>query len=204
MIHEKSFYSTLRYIILFSGTEFIGNRNYFEEKKIYFRTKRGQHKAAFAEHGIYLVKRRLYTQMRTTYSQNWPKFLPLITQAVNNTKNPAIGNLRPADITSPLQDPLIDEAIGFPAVPSIEEFENNQKTYEKSRFLLQVGNYVYADEKEGKDAFYKSFDVQVTFSNTKNKVPNSFRNVFGILFFAFLNLGSPTISIVILIAGQNM
>ena len=78
-------------------------------------------------------------------TQNWPKFLGSVVKAINNSPNSAIGGIRPASISSPTDDPLIDHAIGYqPDVP-VGIQKANQKQYERNKSELQVGNYVFLD-----------------------------------------------------------
>lgn len=145
------------------GTEFVGNRKYFEDLKIYFRTLRGKHKAGFAEHGIFIVKRKLYMLLRSRLSQNWPKNLQIITDNLNSRSLPTLGGLCPKDVRGREFDPEVDSAkdkahLTKPTL-SFEEKEKNQKKYEADPSKkLQVGAYVYAALKD--DNFYKSFDIQ--------------------------------------------
>ena len=98
--------------------------------------------------------------MRSGLTKNWPSLLQNITLAVNKTKNPAIGFLKPDEIKSPSQDILVDQVMGYPKVLSVEEFNESQEKYEENLKKLQVGAYIYADEKSSADPFYKSFHVQ--------------------------------------------
>ena len=139
------------------GGEFLGNKSFFERQKIFFKIKTGRNKASFAEHGILLVKRRLFRLLRTLLTRDWPKYLPNIVKNLNNTPNPTIGGLKPNAIKSRTDTPMIDKKIGYhPDVP-FETQVQNQKEYEKNRHeSLQVGNYVYVDFPLS--SFEKSFD----------------------------------------------
>ncbi len=96
--------------------------------------------------------------MRTLMTQNWPKYLESVVQAINNSPNIAIGGLRPSTIKSPMDDPKIDERLGFKDDIPIETQKKNQKIYEKQKKKLQVGNYVFLDFVP--TAFSKSFDTK--------------------------------------------
>ena len=114
-----------------------------------------------------MVKRRLYRLMRTLYTKNWPSNLQAIVRAINNSPNSAIGYLKPSQIKSPLDDPLIDNAIGVPQDASFETQVQNQKTYEQNSANLQVGDHVYLDFAAA--TMEKGFDTPVT-QNTINTI----------------------------------
>ncbi len=113
---------------------------------------------SFAEHAILLVKTRLFWLLRTRLTKNWPKYLSHVVKAINNSPNSAIGGLRPSQINSPMDDPKIDEAIGYKPDVSVEKQKQNQLAYEKQKKNLQVGNYVFLDFTPSK--FQKSFDTK--------------------------------------------
>ncbi len=116
------------------------------------------YKFSFAEHGILLVKTRLFRLLRTLMTQNWPKYLKQVTRAINNSPNSAIGGLKPAQIKSREDGVLIDKKIGVKLDVPVEEQKKNQKQYEKNRTLLQVGNFVYLDFPPS--TLGKSFDTK--------------------------------------------
>ncbi len=138
------------------GTEFTGNKKYFQTESIYFKVKIGRHKAAFAEKGIQIVKRRLYRLLRTLRTTDWPKYLAQVVSAINNSPNSAIGYLRPSDIKTPEDDPKVDKAEGLKEDVSFQQQEENQKRYEENKNTLQKGDHVHADF--GPSPFAKSFD----------------------------------------------
>lgn len=138
----------------------MGLKKWFLDKEVFFKVKVGNQKAAFAEHGIMRVKARLYRCMRSLLSQNWPKFLPLVTAALNATPNVAIGNLTPDSIKSNMDDPKIDDALGgIKRLPSGKEREENKEAYEQQQDALKAGDFVYADFPHNQ--FNKGFDTQV-------------------------------------------
>ncbi len=139
------------------GQEFLSNKNFFENKNIYFKIKTGAHKAAFAERAIQTVKHRLYRLLRSYMTRNWPLYLNDIVQVINHSKKKAIGGLRPSDIISPLDDPKIDAAKGIPEDVSFRQQQKNQDNYEKNKKNLQVGDFVYVDF--GPTTFAKGFDT---------------------------------------------
>ena len=141
------------------GSEFLGNKKYFKEKKVYFKIKTGNNKASFAEHSIYLVKRRLYRLLRALIKADWVTYLSQVVANLNNTPSSAIGGLRPAEIQSSRDDPKIDATRdGFHALYTVEKLQKNQTSYDKNKRRLQPGAYVYADFPSS--LFDKSFDLQ--------------------------------------------
>ena len=66
-------------------------------------------------------------------------------KAINNSPNSAIGGIRPGSISSPTDDPQIDNAIGYQSDVPVEEQKKNQKKYENNRYRLQKGTYVFLD-----------------------------------------------------------
>ena len=140
------------------GTEFKGNKKYFKEKKFFFRFKTGLNKASFAEHAIYLVKRRLYRILRSLLKDNWAFYLSQVVKNLNNTPNSAIGNLKPSEINSHLDDEKIDKIKGVPQYPTLNELIGNETSYSKNKKNIQLGDYVYADFPS--KLFDKSFDTQ--------------------------------------------
>ena len=64
------------------GKEFLGPcKKLLSEKKILYRTKQGKNKANYAEHSIFLVKKKLYMLLRGSLSQDWPEFLQNVTNS---------------------------------------------------------------------------------------------------------------------------
>ncbi len=138
------------------GAEFVGNKDFFKKNKIFFKIKTGRHKAAFAEKGIQIVKRRLFRLLRTLRKENWPDYLESVVKAINNSPNIAIGFLRPSEIKAPEDDPKVDKAKGLKEDVSFQDQEEKQKKYERNSSLLQKGDHVHADF--GPSVFAKGFD----------------------------------------------
>ena len=127
------------------GSEYVGNKAFFEKEKIFLKWKIGLNKASFAENAILIVKRKLFRVLRKLLTQNWPKYLPIVVRSINNTPNQAIGGLRPNMIKSREDTPLVDSTIGFhPDTPFDVQLEN-QKKYELNPTKLQKGSYVYVN-----------------------------------------------------------
>ncbi len=106
-----------------------------------------------------MVKRRLYRLCRTLLTKNWPKYLKLVVQALNDTPNSAIGFLRPNEIKSPLDDPKIDAVIGVPEDITFSNQAENQSKYEADSTKLQRGDHVFMDFPPS--MLEKSFDTPV-------------------------------------------
>ncbi len=139
-------------------------RKFFKQRNILFKTKYGQHKASFSEHFVYLIKKRLYSAMRSEISDNWPALLPYIIKALNQKRIKVLGNIMPSEINSEWDDVKLREAQKNNKVkvyhePNWETQNQNQKTYLESKKILQPGSYVYVDKKT--EVFNKSFFVQV-------------------------------------------
>ncbi len=127
------------------GSEFLGNKTFFKEEKIFLKFKTGANKASFAENAILLIKRKLFRLLRTLLTRNWPKYLPTVVRSLNNTPHQALGGLRPSIITSRKDTPLIDGTIGFHPDTPFQTQQENQKKYELNPTKLQVGAYVYVN-----------------------------------------------------------
>ncbi len=106
-----------------------------------------------------LVKRRLYRLCRVLLTNNWPKYLKTVVQALNNTPNKAIGFLKPSEIKSPLDDPKIDAVVGVPEDITFQDQIRNQESYESETKNLQIGDHVFMDFPPA--TLQKSFDSPV-------------------------------------------
>ena len=107
-----------------------------------------------------MVKRRLYRLCRSLRTENWPKYLAKVVEALNNTPNSAIGYLKPVEIKSPLDDPKVDSAVGgAPEDVPVAEQKANQIKYEEGNDL-QVNDHVYLDFPPSTMA--KGFDTPVS------------------------------------------
>ena len=141
--------------------------NSFEKLNIYYRTKRGLHKAGIAESAIFRVKRKLYIFLRANLSQHWSEYIEQIVDSLNEIPLKRLGFLRPNDITDITSSVKVDAALrsnnlSVPKEPTYEEQNKNQKQYDKkseiNSQMLQKGDYVYL--KQSEDIFGKSFDIQ--------------------------------------------
>ena len=146
------------------GSEFIGCRNFFKQKKIVFKTKTGNNKASYAESYIFQLKKRLFMMMRGTLSQNWVKFLPIIAEQHNNSPNKKLGGLTPNSIHSEFDSVLVTERLRNKKIqvykePNFHQQILNTKSYESNQKNIQVNDYVYLSSKE--DQFSKSYNTKV-------------------------------------------
>jgi transposase InsO family protein len=154
------------------GREFLGKdvRHLLKKNKIFLKFKYGKNKANFAEHAIYLVKRKLYLTLRGLLSQRWEEYLPTVTKSLNQTPLKRLGWLTPDSVTNQVGSVAVDKArkaIGLPTneEPTYTEKVANQKEYKGD---LKVGDYVYLDFNE--KVFDKSFDVSVRKSMFKSLI----------------------------------
>jgi hypothetical protein len=146
------------------GTEFIGCKKLFREKKIVFRPKFGKNKASISEWAIHIVKKKLYMLLRGILSQDWVDYLPKVVEQFNHTPQTKLGGIAPENILS-----LADSAKVFDArknakmtvfhEPNFKIQNENQKNYESISSNLQVGDFVFLTLEE--KLFDKSFDVKV-------------------------------------------
>lgn len=147
------------------GSEFKSQRDWLKQKHILLKIKTGtKNKANFAEFGIYMVKKRLFMLLRSKLSKFWSKYLPFIVNALNQRQLERLGNLRPEDISSPLDNVKVQNArkeknIQVYKEPDWRTQEKNQSDYEASSNPLKVGTFVYADQLQS--VFQKSFHFQV-------------------------------------------
>ena len=149
------------------GSEFISQAEWFKERNIVYVKKVGIHKASAAEHCIFLVKRKLYLILQSEQTKNWPKYLKTVAKHLNETPVPKLGDVRPIDINSFLDDYKIREAqkehfVTPVTAPTFKERRQNEKKYNSAVNVLKLGDLVYLDQKE--TAFTKQYNKKV--SNT--------------------------------------
>jgi len=152
------------------GKEFTGKecKSLYKELHIYFKTKRGIHKASFAESAIKRVKRRLFMFLRSNLTKNWTQYIQKVVDGINSTPLKRLGYLTPKSINSIKDSVIVDKSLqnhglNTPKDPTYSQQQENSKTYlkstEKDSTLLKVGDYVYIRFND--DAMTKSFDFQV-------------------------------------------
>ena len=76
-----------------------------------------------------------------------------VVRHLNEAQVPKLGNVRPIDINSFLDDYKIrdaqkDENIIPPRAPTLTERRENEKKYENGSNVLQLNDLVYLDQKE--------------------------------------------------------
>jgi hypothetical protein len=171
----KEFNSQVHVLETDRGSEFIGCRSFFKEKKIVFKTKTGNNKASWAENYIFQTKKRLYMMLRGNLTQNWVKYLPIIVEQHNNSPNEKLGGLTPNSIHSEYDSVLVNQRLKktkkeIYQEPTYQEQISNKKIYENNTNNIQANDYVYLSTKE--DQFSKSYDTKVlrncdSFLNTR-------------------------------------
>ena len=163
----KEFGAPISEISTDQGKEFVALRNFFEQQDTRLTFKYGANKANFAEHAIYLIKRKLYFMLRDAVTDDWPKYISFVVESLNSRHLRSIGFTAPKEIKSELDDVKIREAqresgIKPPNYPEWKVQDENQANYEKSFNPFQQGAYVYLDDKV--TAFDKSYYSLVIFS----------------------------------------
>lgn len=147
------------------GSEFIGCKNFFKKQHIFFKYKFGQNKSNFAEHSIWLIKKKLYMLLRDKLTHDWVKYLPIVIHGLNSIPSKRLGLIRPGDVHSNFDETLIrrsqkiHDIIPFQE-PKFDVKRQNQLTYEKNEPDFKIGTYVYLDFNQS--SFDKSFDTQVS------------------------------------------
>jgi len=106
----------------------------------------------------------LYKLLRSKLSDDWPRYIKFVVDALNERPLKRIGYLKPSEINS-IEDnqkvflawqkhnlPVFEE-------PGWKEQQKNEMAYQKNSETLKVGDYVYKDNKTS--VFNKSFAFQV-------------------------------------------
>jgi hypothetical protein len=75
-----------------------------------------------------VIKKRLYSLLRTLLSRDWYFYLPIIVDHVNATKSRSLGFMAPSDILRPEQDSLVRKLKGV-TEESVNEMVDNQEEY---------------------------------------------------------------------------
>jgi len=134
---------------------------------IYFHTKTGKNKAGYAEHAIGLIKRRLYSALRSKLSKDWVTYLEPTVKNLNERHIKSLGGFQPKNANSFLDDVNIREAQRKQGIkpykdpPFLDQLENQRKFNEDDKKPFEIGSYVYLDAKT--TTFDKSFDTQISF-----------------------------------------
>jgi len=103
--------------------------------------------------------------LRSELSKDWVKFLPVVTEAFNNTPLKKLGYLKPSDIKSEADSVKVQSALKLhglkqPTLPTFQQQNKNQETYEADKKKIQVNTYCYLDFNE--NVFDKAYDVSVS------------------------------------------
>ena len=103
--------------------------------------------------------------LRSQLSQDWPRYLPIVTESLNNSPLKKLGYLRPNDVSTEADTILVEKArkaknIDVPKLPTFEEQNKTQALYEANKKNLQVNDFAYLSFP--KTAFDKSYDTSVS------------------------------------------
>lgn len=103
--------------------------------------------------------------LRSQLSQDWPHYLPLVTESLNNAPLKKLGYLRPNDVTTEADTVWVEQArkshhIEVPQLPTFDEQKKNQERYEGNKKNFQVNDFTYVTFSE--TPFDKSFDTSVS------------------------------------------
>jgi len=109
---------------------------------------KGENKSFQAENYLKLLKNRIYKAVRSKFTDKWSAILQSIVTGINFTENKGISGLIPAEVNSPISDPVVREA-------RIKAGLNRPKA-KKTQDTFKLKQFVYIDL--GKDVFAKGFD----------------------------------------------
>ena len=134
----------------------MGCAKYFEKNKVYYHTKRGQNKAAIAEHFIFLLKRKIYLTIRHLDFKEWETVVEQCVKNLNGTARKALGGLRPKNLIGDSNAVLIDQELGFSHEPKYSDHIKNEEKFKKTTDL-NIGDFVYVSPNKP----LRSFEIQV-------------------------------------------
>ena len=145
---------------LAADEQFTPLQKWLATQNVHFNIKSRRHKAAMAENSVWLLKRRLAHYTSHTFKP-WEPYLKQATQNINDTPRKFLGGLRPSQVLSSLDDPVVRQFSKMPEqVPWFQQMENQNK-YESDKSQLQVGDLVLYDYKRLKSDFEKSYHEKV-------------------------------------------
>lgn len=146
------------------GGEYVGLKKtgFFKRNKIRFVPKVGPSKAYMAEHFIFVLKKRLYTLMRSSGLTEWEKLVSTVCQNLNNSASPVLGNLTPASINNENEYEVRQNRSEMGSSAHLlnwKEQQSNIVEFEENldKQPLKIGDYVYKIQQ--KEAFQKSHDT---------------------------------------------
>lgn len=154
-----------------NGKEFTGSEPKALYKKLHlvFKTKRGLHKASFAEAAIKQVKRKLFMFLRKNLTKHWSSYIDLIVDGLNSIPLKRLGYLSPNLINDVTDSVKVNEQLKLHNLPIpkqptyVEQRQNTEDYFQSLKYqnekVLKVGDYVYIRLK--KEPLTKSFDLQV-------------------------------------------
>lgn len=144
------------------GTEYTGAvvSNFFKEKDIIFKPKVGPSKAYMAEHYIFLVKKRLFLLLRSSGQTEWEKYVNTVCKNINNSSNPAIGNLAPSEVNDQTEFKVREARKGEHYLDWKEQIANKLQFHQTiDSQPIKIGDYVYKYNKN--EPLGKSHDTQI-------------------------------------------
>jgi hypothetical protein len=94
---------------------------------------------------------------------NWPSILEQTISNLNARSIQSLGYLRPNQINSRTDDPLIDEARGgyLTNQPTWKQQRNNVTKYKNRSRILKVGSYVFTQTNK-RDSFERGYKLSVS------------------------------------------
>ena len=102
--------------------------------------------------------------LRSQLSQDWPHYLPIVTESLNNSPLKKLGYLKPNDVTTEADTVWVEKArkdnhIEVTKLPNFDKQKQNQESYEATSKNLQVNDFTYVTFTE--TPFDKSYDTSV-------------------------------------------
>jgi len=111
---------------------------------------------------IYIVKRKLFMILRSELSEDWPKYIKLVVEGLNNTPLKKLGYLKPIEILNEKTSVDVQVNKKIHNIPTYRQpdFESQVKNVEEYKGELQIGDYCYKfyDEK----LFDKKYNISVS------------------------------------------
>lgn len=115
-----------------------------ERKNIRLFYFRGRNKAAFAEHGLRVVKAKIYTLARGQFTDQWDLLVPSVLATLNRTYNSAL-DCTPEEANSVLNGERVREALARNRARRDHAASKKYARLKEPEFA--IGNYVYLNYK---------------------------------------------------------